>query len=135
MLQKSFCMKRQLQHYWDQFSRVKRKKSRKLQALSHWTKAMKSFFLKSLRHLQFVSIYMIAHLNIYSTNHVLKWKKAFAESHIAGTVLIGLSKDFDCNLRDKKQKEKVNNLLSAFSYIAFGSASNILSPILLTRNV
>ena len=73
--------------------------------------------------------------NIYSTKNVLKWKKEFAESHIAGTVLIGLSKDFYCNLRGSKQKEKVSNLLSAFYYIAFGSASKILSPILFTRNV
>ena len=98
----------------------------------------------------FLSEYMAAYREKYSTNHVLirlieNWKRALDEKFIVGTVLMDLSKEFDCiphdlliaklyaygfslktvtfiysYLKRKKQKVKVNNILSDFLTLLSG---------------
>ena len=105
---------------------------------------------------------MAAYRENYSANHVLirlieNWKKALDEKFLVGTVLMDLSKAFDCiphdlliaklhaygfnqkivtfiysYLKRRKQKVKVNNFVSAFLTLLPGVyiRSNIVQYIL-----
>ena len=106
---------------------------------------------------------MAAYREKYSTNHVLirlieNWKKALDEKFLVGTVLMDLSKAFDCiphdlliaklhaygfslktvtfvysYLKRRKQKVKVSNVLSDFLTLLSGvSQGSVLGPILLS---
>ena len=89
-----------------------REKNWKLQANKDFKlffqRFMKSFFLKSLNHLyinSFLSEYMAAYRENYSINHVWirlieNWREALDDKFLVGTVLMGLSKVFDCMPHD-----------------------------------
>ena len=68
-----------------------------------FSKVYEKFLLEKFKPFinSFLSEYMAAYRNKYSTNHVLlrligNWKKALDEKFLVGTVLTDLSKAFDC---------------------------------------
>ena len=122
---------------------------------------MKCFFSFKPFINSFLSEYMAAYRKKYSTSHVLirlikNWKKALDEKFLVGTALMDLPKAFDCILHDlliaklhpygfslktvtfiysylkrRKQKVKVNNVLSDFLTLLSGvPQGSILGPIL-----
>ena len=109
---------------------------------------------------EFSSDFISAYRKGYSTNHVLirlieNWKTALDKNLFTGTVLMDLSKAFDCiphdlliaklhayglsfdtvtflnsYLKDRKQNVKINNIFSAFQNILSGVPhGSILGPI------
>ena len=119
---------------------------RPVNILNCFSKVYEKFLLEKFKPFinSFQSEYMAAYRKKYSNNHVLirlieNWKKALDEKFLVGTVLMDLSKAFDCiphdlliaklhaygfsqktvasiylYLKRRKQKVKVNIFLSYF---------------------
>ena len=75
--------------------------------LNYLLKVYEKFLLEKFKPFinSFLSEYMVAYRKKYSTNHVLirlirNWKKALDEKFLVGTVLMDLSKAFDCISQD-----------------------------------
>ena len=76
---------------------------RPVNILNCFSKAHEKFLLEKFKPFinPFLSEYMAAYRKKYSNNHVLirfieNWKKALDEKFLVGTVLMDLSKTFDC---------------------------------------
>ena len=133
---------------------------RPVSILNCFSKVYEKFLLEKFKPFinSFLSEYMAAYREKYSTNHVLirlieNWKKALDEKFLVGTVLMDLSKAFDCiphdlliaklhaygfsrkktvtsiylYLKCRKQKVKVKNFLTLLSGVPQGFT---LGPIL-----
>ena len=136
---------------------------RSVSILNCFSKNFEKFLLEKFKPFinSFLSEYIAAYRESYRTNHVLirlieNWKKACDEKLLAGTVLMDLSKAFECiphdliiaklhayafsqktvtfiysYLKRRKQKAKVNKFLSDFLTLLSGvPQGSILGPIL-----
>ena len=136
---------------------------RSVSILNCFSKNFEKFLLEKFKPFinSFLSEYIAAYRENYRTNHVLirlieNWKKARDEKLLAGTVLMDLSKAFECiphdliiaklhayafsqktvtfiysYLKRRKQKAKVNKFLSDFLTLLSGvPQGSILGPIL-----
>ena len=136
---------------------------RHISILNCFSRVYEKFLLEKFKSFinSVLSEYMAAYRKKYSNNHVLirltgNWKKALDEKFLSGTVLMDLSKAFDCiphnlliaklhaygfslktvtfiysYLKRRKQKVTVNNVLSDFLTLLSGVPQGyILDPIL-----